>query len=165
MLEDEDLSDGASAAPRVRERLVVDHHIGGERVERRGVGVDQHRVGGSYGLQVRGRLAGDVELVEEAREEALGGARACVRCRLIREANLTDKIGEAAGRTGDLRAVQCIGTDAIQRAGLAALAGKEQGSRPEQISGRRCTSPHCGRQMSGVGYDICQRMAYHGGSE
>ena len=106
-----------------------------------------------------------MELVEEAREEALGGARACVGCRLIEEANLTDKIGEAASRIGDLCAVQCVGTDAIRRAGLAALAGKEQGSRLEQISGRRCTSPHGGRQMSGVGYDICQRMAYRGGSE
>ena len=135
VLEDEDLSDSASPAPCVREWLVVDHHIGGERVERRGVGVDQHRVGGSYGLQVRGRLAGDVELVEEAREEALGNTRACIGCRLIREANLADKIGEAAGGTGDLSAAQRVGTDAVRRAGLAVLAGEEQGSRPEQISG------------------------------
>ena len=55
----------------MRERLVVDHHIGGERVERRGVGVDQHRVGGSYVLQVRRRLAGDVELVEEVGTECV----------------------------------------------------------------------------------------------
>ena len=135
----------------------------GERVERRGVGVDQHRVGGAYGLQVHGRLAGDVELVEEAREEALGGTRACVGCRLIGEANLTDKFGEAAGRAGDLSAVQRVSADSIWRAGLALLARKEQGSRPEQVSGRRCTSPHGGRQMSWVGCDICQRMAYHGG--
>ena len=106
-----------------------------------------------------------MELVEEAREEALGDTRACVRRRLIGEANLTDKIGEAAGRTGELSTAQRVGTDAVRRAGLAVLAGEEQGSRPEQISERRCTSPHGGRQMSGVGYDICQGMAYHGGSE
>ena len=106
-----------------------------------------------------------MELVEEAREEALGATCACVGRRLIGEANLTNKIGEAAGRTGDLSAVQRVGTDAIRRAGLAVLARKEQGSLLEQIFGRRCTSPHGGRQMSGVGCDICQRMAYHGGGE
>ena len=123
VIEDENFHDGASAGPRARERLVIDHHVGGERVERCGVGVDQHRVGGSYGLQVHGRLTGDVELVEEAREEALGATRACIGRRLIGEANLADKIGEAAGRTGDLSVVQRIGTDAIRRAGLAVLAG------------------------------------------
>ena len=106
-----------------------------------------------------------MELVDEAREEALGNTCACIGRRLIREVNLADKIGEAASRAGDLSVVQRVGTDAIRCAGLAVLAGEEQGSRPEQLSGRRCTSPHGGRQMSGVGYDICQRMAYHGGSE
>ena len=115
----------------MRERLIVDHHVGGERVERRGVGVDQHRVDGAYRLQVHGRLAGDVELVKEAREEALGTARACVGCRLIEEANLTDKFGEAASCAGGLSAVQRIDTDSVWRALLPALAREEKGSRPE----------------------------------
>ena len=66
-----------------------------------------------------------MELVEEAREEALGATRACVGRRLIGEANLADKIGEAAGRIGDLSAVQRVGIDAIRHAGLAVLAGEE----------------------------------------
>ena len=163
--EDEHLRDGASAALLMRERLVIDHHIGGERVERRGVGVDQHRVGGAYRFQVHGRLAGDVELVKEAREEALGAARACVGCRLVGEANLADKFGEAAGCAGGLSATLRVDADSVWRAWLAALAREEKGSRLEQISGRRCTRPHVGHQMSGVGCDICQRMAYHGGGE
>ena len=125
MTNNEHLRDGASASLLARERLVVDHHIGGERVERRGVGVDQHRVSGSYGLQIRGRLAGDVEFVEEAREEALRAARACVGCRLVGEANLADKFGEAAGCLGDLSAMQCIGVDSVWRAGLAVLSREE----------------------------------------
>ena len=135
VIEDENLRDGASAAPRAREWLIVDHHVGGERVERRGVGVDQHRVGGSYGLQVRGRLADDVELVEETREEARGAARACVGCRFIGDANLADKFGEAASGAGDLNAVQRVGANSVWRAWLAALAREEKGSRPEQVSG------------------------------
>ena len=107
------IGDGASTSLLARERLVVDHHIGGERVERHAVGVDQHRVGGSYGLQVCGRLAGDVELVEEARKEALGALGARIRRGLAGEANLANKIGEVTRRTGDLRAVQRVGTDAI----------------------------------------------------
>ena len=108
MIEDENLCDGASAALRARERLVVDHHVGGERVERRGVGVDQHRVGGAYGLQVYGRIAGNVELIEEAHEEVLGAVRACVGCRFVGEANLADKFGQAAGCAGDLNATQHV---------------------------------------------------------
>ena len=164
-VDDEHLRDGAPATVLTRRRLIIDHHVGGERVERRGVGVDQHRVGGAYRLQVHGRLAGDVELVEEAREEALGAARACVGCRLVGEVNLADKFGEAASCAGDLSAMQRVGADSVWCAGLAALAREKKGSRPEQVSGRRCTSPHGGRQMSGVGCDICQRMTYHGGGE
>src|SRR3954467_7389336 len=160
-----DTDNGASVALRARERFVIDHHVGGKGVDRRGVGIDQHRVGGAYRLQVSGRLAGNVELVEEAREKALGAAGARVGRRLVGEANLADKIGEAAGRADGLSVVQRVGADSLWRAGLATLAGEKKGSRPEQISGRRCTSPHGGRQMSGVGYDICQRMAYHGGGE
>src|SRR3954471_4289460 len=106
-----------------------------------------------------------MEFVEEARDKALRAAGACVGCRLVGEANLADKFGEAAGRAGDLSAAQRIGANSLWRAGLAALAREEKGSRPEQVSGRRCTTPHGGRQMSGVGCDICQRMAYHGGGE
>ena len=165
MTDDEHLGDGASVALRARERLIVDHHVGGERVERHGVGVDQHRVGGAHRLQVYGRLTGNVELIEEAREEALGAARACVGCRLIGEANFTDKIGEAAGCAGDLSAMQRVCANSVWRAGLAALAREEKGSRLEQVTGRQCSRPHGGRQMLGVGCDICQRMAYHGGGE
>ena len=165
MTDDEHLRDGASATLLVRKQLVVDHHVGGESVKRHGVGVDQHRVGGAYGLQVHGGLAGNVEMVEEAREEAFGAARACVGCKLVRDANLTKKIGELAHCIGVVDALQRVGASAIGRAGLATLAGEEEGSRPEQVSGRRCTSPHGGRQMSGVGCGICQRMAYHGGGE
>ena len=55
--------------------------------------------------------------------------------------------------------MQRISADSIWRAGLAVLAREEKGSRPEQVSGRRCTSPHGGHQMSGGRYGICQRMA------
>ena len=106
-----------------------------------------------------------MELVEEADEAALRVASARVGGQLLEEVDLADEVSEAARRTGDLRTVQRVRADAVGRAGLASLARKEQGSRPEQISGRRFTSPHGGCQMLGVGYDICQWMAYHGGSE
>ena len=106
-----------------------------------------------------------MELVEEAREEALGATRAYVGCRFIGEANIADKIGEAAGCAGDLSTVQRVSANSVWRAGLAALTREKKGSRLEQVSGRRCTRPHGGRQMSGVGCDIYQRMAYHGGGE
>ena len=54
-----------------------------------------------------------MELVKEAREEALGAARACVGCRLGGEANLTDQISEAAGRAGSLDVVQRVGADSF----------------------------------------------------
>ena len=81
------------------------------------------------------RVAGDVELIEEANEAALGAFCARIRRGLIGQANLANKIGEATRRASDLRAVQRVGADAIWRAGLAAFARKEQGSRPEQVSG------------------------------
>ena len=106
-----------------------------------------------------------MELVKEAREEALGAAHACVGCRFVGEANLADKFGEAPGCAGDLNAVQRVSANSVWCAWLAALARVEKGSHPEQVPGRWCTRPHDGRQMSGVGCDICQRMAYHGGGE
>src|SRR3954471_14197663 len=106
MADDEHFRDGASADLRARERFVVDHHIGGKGVDRRGVGINQHRVGGAYGLQVSGRLASSGEVVEEPREKVRGAAGACVRCRLVGEANLADKIGEAAGRANSLNVTQ-----------------------------------------------------------
>ena len=106
-----------------------------------------------------------MELIEEAREEALGAARACVGCRFVGEANLADKFGQGAGCAGNLNTAQRVGANSVWRAWLAALAREQKGSRPEQVSGRRCTRPHGGRQISGVGCDICQRMAYHGGGE
>ena len=108
MTDDEHLGDGASVALRAREMFVVDHHVGGERVERHGVGSDQHRVDRAYRLQVHGRLAGDVELVKEAHEKALGATRACVGCRLVGETHLADKFGEAVGCAGDLSAVRRV---------------------------------------------------------
>lgn len=164
-VDDEYLHDGAPANVLARRLLVVDHHVGGECVERHRVGVDDHRIGRADGLQVHSRLAGDMELVEEADEVALRAASARVGGRLVGEVDLTNKVSEVAHRAGDLPVVQCVKADAVGRAGLASLARNEQGSRPEQISGRWCTSPHGGRQMSGVGCDICQWMAYHGGSE
>ena len=131
VIEDENFRDGASVAPRVRERLVVDHHVGGECVERRGVRVDQHRVGGAYGLQVYGGLAGNVELIEEAREEVLGATRACVGRRFVGEVDLADKFGQGAGCAGDLNAAQRIDANFVWRAWLAALAREKKGSRPE----------------------------------
>ena len=131
MTDDEHLGDSAFVALRARKRFVVDHHVGGERVERRGVGVDQHRVDGAYRLQVHGRLAGDVELVEEAREEALGATCACVGCRFIGDANLADEFGEAASCAGYLNTVQRVGANSVWRAWLAALAREEKGSHPE----------------------------------
>ena len=50
--------------------------------------------------QVRGKLAGDVELVEEADEAALEAAGARVRCGLVGDASLAKEIGEAARRAG-----------------------------------------------------------------
>ena len=91
-----------------------------------------------------------MELVEEADEAALRAAGARVGGRLVREVDLADKVGEAARRAGNLGAMQGVENDAVWRAGLASLARKEQGSRPEQISGRRCTLPDDGRQMLGV---------------
>ena len=84
---------------------------------------------------------------------------------LVGEANLANKIGEACRRAGDFRAMRRVGANAVRRVGLAALAREEQGSRPEQVSGRRCTWPHGGRQMSDGRCDICQRVAYHCGSQ
>ena len=91
------------------------------------------------------------------------GAR--VRGELIGDEGLVKEIGEAA-RCADVGdALQRIVASAIGRAGLATLAGEEEGSRLEQVSGRRCTWPHGGRQMSGGWCDICQRMAYHCGCQ
>ena len=101
----------------------------------------------------------------EAREEVFGVAYACVRRSFVGEVDLADKFGQGAGCAGDLHASQRVDANFVWRAWLAALAREEMGSRPEQVFGRRCTMPHGGRQMSGVGCDICQRMAYHGGSE
>ena len=113
----------------------------------------------------RSRLAGDVKLVEEADEAALEAACARVGCGLVGDASLAKKIGEAARWIGVVDALQRVGASAIGRVGLATLVGEEEGSRPEQVSGRRCTWPHGGRQMSGGRCDICQRVAYHCGSQ
>ena len=90
------------------------------------------------------------------------GAR--VRGGLVGDEGLVKEIGEAA-RCADVGdALQRVVASAVGRAGLATLAGEEEGSRPEQVSGRRCTWPHGGRQMSDGRCDICQRVAYHCGS-
>ena len=104
-------------------------------------------------------------LVEDAREETLGATRACIGCRNVGEAHLANKFGEATRGAGGFSATQRVDADSIWRAWLAVLARVEEGSRREQISGRRCTMTHGGRQMSGVWCDICQWMAYHGGGE
>ena len=94
-----------------------------------------------------------------------GVVRACVGRRLVGDASLAEQIGEAARCAGVVDALQCVEANAIGRSRLATLAGEEEGSRPEQVSGRRCTWPHGGRQMSGGRCDICQRVAYHCGSQ
>ena len=106
-----------------------------------------------------------MKLVEEADEAALGVGRARVGRGLFGDASLAEQIGEAARCTGVVDALQRIEANAIGRSRLAALAGEEEGSRPEQVSGRRCTWPHVGCQMSGGRCDICQRVAYHGGCQ
>ena len=97
-----------------------------------------------------------MKLVEEADEAALGAVCARVGRRLVGDASFAKKIGEAARRAGVVGALQRVGASAIGRAGLDTLAGEEEGSCLEQVSGRWCTWPHGGRQMSGVGCDICQ---------
>ena len=54
-----------------------------------------------------------MELIEEAREEALGATCARVGCRLVGEADPADKIGEATGRAGDFSAMQRVGTNSV----------------------------------------------------
>ena len=100
MADDQHLSDSAAATVGSRKRVVDDHHVGGEGVKRCRVGVDKHRVGGADRLQIHSRLAGDVKLVEEADEAALGAACARVGRRLVGDASLAKKIGEAARRAG-----------------------------------------------------------------
>ena len=163
--DDQHLSDSAAATVGSRERVVDDHHIGGEGVKRCRVGVDKHRVGGADRLQVHSKLAGDVKLVEEADEAALGVICARVGRGLVGDASLAKKVGEAARRVGVVDASQRVEANAIGHSRLAALAGEEEGSRPEQVSGRWCTWPHGGRQMSSGRCDICQRVAYHCGSQ
>ena len=121
----------------------------------------RHRIGGADRLQVHSRLAGDVELAEEVDEVV--GAR--VRGELVGDEGLVKEIGEAAHYADVGDALQRVVASAIGRAGLATLAREEEGSRPEQVSRQRCTWPQGGRQMSGGRYDICQRMAYHCGSQ
>ena len=113
MADDKHLHDGAAATVSSRKRVVKDDHIGGEGVERRCVGVDKHRVGGADRLQVRGRLAGDVELVEEADEAALGAACACIGCGLFGDVSLAEKIDKAARGAGGFSAAQCVDANSI----------------------------------------------------
>ena len=134
MADDQHFGDSAAAAVSSREGIVEDHHVGGVGVERRRVGVDEHRVGGADRLQVRSRLAGDVKLVEEADEVALGAVCARVRRKLVGDASLAKKIGEAARCAGTVDTLQRVGASAIGRAELATLMGEEKGSRLEQVS-------------------------------
>ena len=165
MADDQYLSDSGAATIGLRKRVVDDHHVGGEGVKQCRVGVDKHRVGGADRLQVYTRLAGDEKLVEEADEAALGAVYASVGRRLVGDVSLAKKIGEASRRAGVIDALQRVGASSIGRAGLAMPDRKERGSRLEQVSGRWCTWPHGGRQMSGGRCDICQRVAYHCGSQ
>ena len=151
MADDQHLGDSAAATVGSRERVVDYHHVGGEGVKRCRVGGDKHRVGGADRLQVHRKLAGDMELVEEADEAALGAVCARVGRRLVGDASLAKKIGEAARRAGVVGALQRVGASAIGRAGLATLAGEEEGSRLEKVSGRRCTWPHGGAKFRVVG--------------
>ena len=151
MADDQHLSDGVASTIGSRKRVVEDHYVGGESVKRCRVGVDKHRVGGADRLQVHSKLAGDVKLVEEADEAALGAVCARIGRRLVGDASLARKIGEAARRAGVVDALQCVRASAIGRSGLATLAGEEKGSRPEQVSGRRCTWPTVAAKCRVVG--------------
>ena len=102
-----------------------------------------------------------MELAEEVGEVV--GAR--IGGELVGDEGLVEEISEAARCAGVGDALQRVVASAIGRAGLATLAGEEEGSRLEQVSGRRCTWPHGRRQMSGGRCDICQRVAYHCGSQ
>ena len=94
-----------------------------------------HQIGGADRLQVHSRLAEDAELAEEV-DEAVG---AHVGGGLVGDVGVAKEIGEVA-RCADVGdALQHIVASAIGHAGLAMLAGEEEGSRPEQVSGRRCT--------------------------
>ena len=89
----------AGATDRRRERVVDDHHVAGEGISERRVGVDEHldgRVGGADGLQVRGRLVGDAELAEEVYEVALRTGRSRLGRGLVGEADPADEISETA---------------------------------------------------------------------
>ena len=82
---------------------------------------------------------------------ALEAACARVGCGLVRDASLVKKIGEAARRAGVGDALQRVEESAIGRAGLATLVGKEEGSRPEQVSGRGAPGPTVGAKCRVVG--------------
>ena len=84
---------------------------------------------------------------------------------LVGGEGFVEEMGEAARRADAGDALQRVVASAIGRVGLATLAREEEGSRPEQVFRRRCTWPHGGRQMSGGRCDICQRVAYHCGSQ
>ena len=56
---------------------------------------------------------------------------------LVGDEGLVEEISEAARCAGVGDALQCVVASAIGRAGLATLAGEEEGSRLEQVSGRR----------------------------
>ena len=72
-----------------------------------------------------------MELVEEADEAALGAAYARVGCGLVGDKNLAKEISEAA-RCADVGdTLQRVVASAIERDGLATLAGEEEGSHPE----------------------------------
>ena len=75
-----------------------------------------------------------MELAEEVDEVV--GAR--VGGELVGDEGLIEEISEAACRAGIGDALQCVVASAIGRAGLATLAGEEEGSRSEQVSRRRC---------------------------
>ena len=87
-----------------------------------------------------------MKLVEEADEAALGVVRARVGRGLVGDASLAEKIGEAARCAGVVDALQRVEANAIGRSRLTALAGEEEGSRPEQVFRRQCTWPHGGCQ-------------------
>ena len=55
-------------------------------------------------------------LIEEAHKAALRAIIARIRRGLIGEANLANKIGEAACRAGDLRTKQRVSANTIRRA-------------------------------------------------
>ena len=92
-----------------------------------------------------------MKLVEEADEAALGVVRACVGRRLVGDASLAEKIGEAARYAGVVNALQRVGASAIGCSRLAALAGEKKGPVQNRSPDDGAPRPTVGAKCRGLG--------------